>query len=95
MYINLFHGRKNLQEDPEERGFDGPTFGPLESIQVTYGWIIQLGIPDEDFPQLRLADGCVYYDENYYGDFSISLEPEGKTVKFETEKANSNVGVDT
>lgn len=36
LYLSLFHGRKSIDEQLDDWGFDGPTIGPLDYIQVTY-----------------------------------------------------------
>ncbi|MBB5707319.1 hypothetical protein [Sphingopyxis panaciterrulae] len=36
LYLSLFHGRKSIDEQLDDWGFDGPTIGPLEYVQVTY-----------------------------------------------------------
>ena len=36
MYLRLYHGRKDPNQQMVDWGFDGPTFGPLSSYVHTY-----------------------------------------------------------
>ena len=36
MYLRLYHGRSNPDQDMDEWGFVGPTFGPLSCYVHTY-----------------------------------------------------------
>lgn len=36
LYLGLFHGRKAVDEDLDDWGFDGPMIGPVKYVQTTY-----------------------------------------------------------
>ena len=36
LYIDLFHGRKDPNENPEDWGLEGPVLGPFDAVQITY-----------------------------------------------------------
>jgi hypothetical protein len=36
IYLQLFHGRDDPNEEMDDFGYDGPTIGPLEYLQLTY-----------------------------------------------------------
>jgi len=59
LYLHLYHGRKDPQEDLEDRGSAGPIFGPYESIQITYEAHIKMHAPDR-FDDLTWQDDLVF-----------------------------------
>lgn len=77
MYVSLFHGRKDPQEIMEHWGVEGPTFGPYQYVQVTYGQHIKMGRPDKHIDDLFWSDDfLIYYDGTYYGDMSVFMHNE-------------------
>ena len=53
VYLHLYHGRLDPDEQLEAWGFDGPTLGPLEYVHGTYastlqGQFIDRNVPDVD-----------------------------------------------
>lgn len=71
IYMRLFHGRTNPEQDMDDWGTDGPIFGPYEFAHTTYAWDIKLGKADGTCDELFVHDDMVYYDGVYYGDWSI------------------------
>jgi hypothetical protein len=69
VYLELFHGRKTTDEEMDGWGEMGPILGPLNSFQVTYGWMRI--IYDNDFIELNDTEGLIYYNGIYYGDFAV------------------------
>lgn len=69
--IQLFHGRRSPSEEIDNWGTQGPVF-LVDYVHVTYRSDIKLGIPqpagDGD---LRFHEDLVFYDEIYYGDWSV------------------------
>lgn len=58
----------------DDWGFDGPTLGPFDMIQVTYGEDVKL----YDFNEgesycmsLHIHEGYLVYKDKFYGDFTI------------------------
>ena len=71
LYIRLFHGRTDPDQDMDDWGSDGPVFGPYEFSHTTYAWDIKLGKSDGHCDELFVNEDMVYYDGVYYGDWSI------------------------
>ena len=69
-YIRLYHGRTSIDEKLDDWGWNGPTLGPYESIQLTYGTHIKMHKADH-FEDLGIVEDLIYYDGYYYGDASI------------------------
>ena len=93
LYIRLFHGRTDLNQDMDDWGSDGPVFGPYEFVHTTYATCVKLGKPDSDCDELFAFEDLLYYDGVCYGDWSVfvkaTLEKTGfKVVSFEQSKAD-------
>ena len=93
LYIRLFHGRTDLNQDMDDWGSDGPVFGPYEFVHITYSTHVKLGKPDDDCDELFAFEDLLFYDGIYYGDWSVfvktTLEKTGfKVVTFEQSKAD-------
>jgi hypothetical protein len=71
LYLRLYHGRKDPAEEMEERGFDGPTFGPLYSVVQTYTTAIRLYGDDNNELWLDRHADMIAWDGAYYGDLCI------------------------
>ncbi len=93
LYIRLFHGRADPEQDMDDWGSDGPVLGPYEYIHTTYGHHLKLGRPDDNRYELFVAEDMLYYDSVYYGDWSVFDEQtlqksKYQAVVFEQHKAN-------
>ena len=93
LYIRLFHGRTNPNQDMDEWGSDGPVFGPYEFVHTTYTHHVKLGKPDGNCDEMFLHEDMFYYDGIYYGDWSVFTDETLKkgefvTIPFEQSKAN-------
>jgi hypothetical protein len=91
IYIRLFHGRTNPQQKMDDWGTDGPIFGPYQYVHTTYGHHLKLGKSDNCIDELFLFEDMLYYDNAYYGDWSIfseqALKEDGfKITTFEQPK---------
>lgn len=71
IYIRLFHGRTDPDQEMNDWGSDGPVFGPYEFAHTTYAWDIKLGKPNGNYDELYTHEDMVYYGGVYYGDWSI------------------------
>lgn len=93
LYIRLFHGRTNPEQDMNEWGTDGPVFGPYDYVHTTYSSLVRLGRDDDNCEELRVLDhDLLFYDGVYYGDWSVFTEDifeksEYKAVKYDPLKA--------
>jgi hypothetical protein len=74
LYLRLHHGRTDPAEEMEDWGFDGPTFGPLDSVVQTYFATIRLcrnGVDDDLWLDVR--DDMIVWDGSYYGHFAVFI----------------------
>lgn len=93
LYIRLFHGRTNPDQEMDDWGSDGPIFGPYEFVHTTYMWDLKLGKSRGNCDELYVYEDMVYYDGVYYGDWSIFdaqvLEKSQFQISvFQQDKAN-------
>lgn len=81
MYLSLFHGRTDPDQDMDDWGTDGPYFGPLKHVGFTYGRLSCLvDTQDNESGVLLNAedlmyqhDDMVFYDGVYYGDWKVFI----------------------
>jgi len=74
LYLRLYHGRTNPDEDMDDWGIDGPVFGPLTSVVMTYLSTIRLhGANASDELWLDTTQDMVHWGRCYFGDFEIFL----------------------
>ena len=94
LYIRLFHGRTDPNRDMDEWGCDGPVFGPYEFVHTTYANYVRLARKDGICDELHVREkDMLYYDDVYYGDWSVFTDETLKkgefvTIPFEQSKAN-------
>ena len=77
VYVRLFHGRLDPNENMNDWGFDGPLLGPFESVHFTYKWHVRC-LPlssQEKEVEFEFNDDLLFYDGKYYGDFEIVADP--------------------
>jgi hypothetical protein len=71
LYLQLYHGRTDPDQQMEDWGFVGPTFGPLSYVVQTYCTTLRLhGDPHHEL-WLAHHDDMVVWGGAYYGDMSI------------------------
>lgn len=98
IYLQLFHGRKRYPdgkfEELSDWGTQGPIFGPLSYVHTTYCADVKLGdIKGDNIGDLTVVEDLLYYDNIYYGDWSVfdecELEAEltSRIVIFDEAKA--------
>ena len=71
LYIRLFHGRCDPDQQMDNWGSDGPIFGPYVFVHTTYGSFLRLGRQDGICDELHVHEDMVYYNGIYYGDWSV------------------------
>lgn len=61
IYIHLYNGRSYPEEELDDWGTDGPTFGPYEHVQTTYGCHVKCQVPEHliDTVERTMKDGSV------------------------------------
>lgn len=73
VYLELFHGRRDPDEDMDDWGFQGPIIGPLKYVHITYQSNLKIASDeDEDRDIIFFHDDMIYYDGAWYGDWSIT-----------------------
>jgi len=93
LYIRLFHGRRDPEQDMQDWGSDGPIFGPYEYVHITYKNYIRICNSDETSDELYLSEDMLFYDGVYYGDWIVLSQDafdksEFTITDFEQDKAN-------
>jgi len=70
IYLELFHGRRDPDQEMDDWGKAGPVLGPFPFVHTTYASDIKLGDANGTPCELNILDGLVYYDGMWYGDWS-------------------------
>lgn len=74
LYLHLFHGRDDPQQDMDGWGFDGPCFGPLAWFHLTYAEHQRgCGLDMSTEIELEIVEGMVKFEGKYYGDWSLFI----------------------
>jgi hypothetical protein len=72
MYLRLYHGRTDPDQEMDDWGFVGPTFGPLSCYVQTYCRTFRMhGEHDTDEVWLQVHDDLLVWGESYYGDMEV------------------------
>jgi hypothetical protein len=74
MYMRLYHGRTDPDEQMDDWGFVGPTFGPLACYVHTYCSTFRIHA-ECSFDELWLDkfDGMIRWNGCFYGDMEIFI----------------------
>jgi len=86
LYIRLFHGRTNPDQNMDDWGFDGPVLGPYKFVHTTYTSRIKLGRLDGNCDELFIHEDMLYYDGCYYGDWSVFCKKLLKDSKYQASE---------
>ncbi len=74
MYLRLYHGRTDPDQDMDEWGFDGPTFGPLSSYVHTYCSTFRIhGECDTRELWLETHYDMIRWSDCFYGDMEVFI----------------------
>ena len=71
LYLLLFHGRHDPQEQLDGWGFAGPIFKIEGGLSVTYACEIEFVDARAVMHVLHFVDDMVYYNHCWYGDFAV------------------------
>jgi hypothetical protein len=72
LYLRLYHGRNDPNQEMDEWGFEGPTFGPLSAVVLTYLTTIRIYGPNPSHELwLETTRDMVRWQGKYFGDFEI------------------------
>lgn len=105
LYLGLFHGRHQKNEQMNSWGFDGPAIGPLKWCHTTYAADIKIeferaadaveyfGIEDEQF-EMTIEGDMLVFGGMYYGDWTVYYVGPGDCARpgdsfRETKRANT------
>jgi hypothetical protein len=81
MYLRLMHGRTDPARDMDERGFDGPTFGPLAAYVHIYCSTFRIhGEHDRGELWLERHDDMIRFGDAYYGDLEVFIAGPSPTA---------------
>ncbi|HEX4000987.1 MAG TPA: hypothetical protein VHX65_20750 [Pirellulales bacterium] len=73
-YLRLYHGRNDPEQQMDEWGFVGPTFGPLSSYVHTYCCTFRIhGESDTSELWLDTHDDMIRWDGCFYGDMEAFI----------------------
>jgi hypothetical protein len=72
MYLELFHGRNDPNEDMEDWGFEGPVIGPFTNAHITYNTHIKLWSKrlNKTF-KVTFHGDMIEYDGKWFGDWAF------------------------
>jgi hypothetical protein len=72
MFLELFHGRTDPDQQMDDWGSSGPIF-EIDSVQFTYGWHIKLYTEHNESMEELVVNNkeLVHYDGVFYGDLCI------------------------
>lgn len=93
MYLQLFHGRTNADQQMDDWGLPGPVIGPLAYTHTTYASDVKFGFADTSKSDgwLTVVDGLIYYDGVSYGDWStftgLPEDHKARLIEFDQTKA--------
>jgi hypothetical protein len=74
LYLRLYHGRTNPDQDMPGWGFAGPTFGPLSCYVQTYCCHFRaFGESDRGEVWFQTHDDMIRWDGAYYGDMELFI----------------------
>lgn len=69
-YLKLLHGRNTTEENLDEWGFAGPTFGPLDWFHITYLQTYRFG-RDTFEAEIAVTADLFVWEGKYYGDAEL------------------------
>lgn len=74
LYLRLYHGRKNPDQEMDGWGFEGPVFGPLSTVVMTYLSTIRIhGLAPSEEVWLETTRDMIRWQGSYFGDFEIFI----------------------
>jgi len=74
MYLRLYHGRTDPDQQMDDWGFDGPTFGPISCYVQTYCGTFRIYGEDHiSEVWLETQDDMIRWDGCFYGDLEVFL----------------------
>lgn len=85
VFLKLYHGRFDPDQDMEEAGFDGPVFEAETVRGICNSW---LSFWDgREWELLRFYEDMLFYDGAYYGEYIITAEYDGELSVYDYARA--------
>lgn len=93
LYMRLYHGRNDPNENLDAWGFHGPVFGPLSDVVLTYLNTIRIyGLDSYDELWIQTHDDMVVWEGKYFGDFEIFVaRPNDTAWNPQTEEGTPDI----
>lgn len=66
LFLKLFHGRKDPDQDMDDWGFEGPHLGPMKYVHTTYAHDIKFAMEVEAYKKAFPEDAERAERESYY-----------------------------
>lgn len=74
LYLRLYHGRSDPNQEMDDWGFNGPTFGPLSCYVHTYCCTFRIhGEFNDSEIWLQAHDDMIRWDGCFYGDMEVFI----------------------
>jgi hypothetical protein len=78
LYLRLYHGRTHPDQEMDDWGCDGPTFGPLSCYAHTYCSTFRIHAESGHHEiWLERHDDMIRWDGCYYGDLEVFMAKAG------------------
>lgn len=85
VFLKLYHGRFDPDQDMKGAGFDGPVF-EAETVRGIYnGWLSFWDGHGWNF--FRFYEDMVFYDGAFYGEYLVSAEYDGELSVYDDGRA--------
>jgi len=78
LYLGLFHGRSDVNENLNDWGADGPLFGPLRYVHTTYMSTVRAEAVTGECLELDVIADCVTHGGMFYGDLTCFYHDPAK-----------------
>lgn len=82
VYVHLFHGRRDPDQDMDDWGEDGPLIGPFQGVHTTYRDEIKGIIEGEAewYASRAPGDDMIYFRGVWYGDWTVVGHDEAREL---------------
>ncbi len=72
LYLQLLHGRDQLDQEMTDWGFEGPTLGPLKFVQGIYLDHLRIEFAEtEQSICIEYTEDCLVYNNQYFGQYTV------------------------
>ena len=93
VYLELFHGRDDPEQDMDDWGFQGPAIGPLDFVHVTYGEGPRLLAKHGEMEcWLQKHEDMIAFRGKYYGDWAVVSETKHEEIITPAQMTDADTG---